>query len=306
MKFKWNKSKWYFLGLIFIGVISFHFYIPRFITEINNPIVQLFTHSEKKQNVFDSDKQLGESIEAISFDGHLLKGYLTYSKIKPAKGTVLLLHGIRSKKEYFMTRSNWLAQNGFNAVAIDSRAHGESSGQYCTFGVKEKKDVKSWVDLLIAKKEISLNIGLWGQSLGGAIGLQALAYDNRLKFGIIESTFSDFKTIATHYFEYHLGFELKWATNYLIERSGEISDFDITDAQPYKYCSEIHQPIILVHGNRDKRINIKYGKANFEQIRSLNKEFIEINNAGHLDISEIGGLSYKRKVKNFLNSIKSN
>jgi hypothetical protein len=31
--------------------------------------------------------------------------------------------------------------------------HGKSEGEYCTFGVKEKQDVQTWVDLLKQLKD---------------------------------------------------------------------------------------------------------------------------------------------------------
>ena len=65
---------------------------------------------------------------------------------------------------------------GFNVILVDERAHCQSGGHSITFGVKEKKDAKCWIDY--AKKEFGEDkrIILVGISMGGATVL--LASDN--------------------------------------------------------------------------------------------------------------------------------
>lgn len=89
-------------------------------------------------------------------------------------------------------------------------------------------------------------------------------------------------------------------TNYLVCRAGKIAEFNSDDAKPSQYCKAIIQPILLVHGTKDKRIDIKYAKENFRKIKSNNKEFIEIKDANHLNVWEIGGDEYFGKIINFL------
>lgn len=289
-----------FTLLLVLGGLFLHFYIPRFITEIRNPLLRIvkgnyFNSSPK----FVNNKSNGKFINFKSFDNVELSCYFTYSKLDTVKGTIILLHGIRSSKECFIGLSNKLSKLGFNTVALDSRAHGESGGVHCTFGVKEKKDISALINTL-SKEGIIGNIGIWGRSLGGAIGLQALATEKRIKFGIIESTFSDFKTITNDYFTYHTGFNSKILTSYLVYRAGKIAKFNPKDARPIKYCEKIEQPILIVHGDKDKRINIRYAKNNFSKIPSSKKEFIEIKNANHLNVWDVGGDKYFERIVKFI------
>lgn len=302
-----NRKLKIFKRIIFItlilGLLLTHFFIPRLITEIRNPVVSLIKCNKVKD--FDITSKSDEKIKRKelsipSFDAIKLSARLTFSSLDSAKGTIILLHGIRSNKDAFFELSTFLAKNGFNSVALDSRAHGNSKGQFCSFGVNEKKDIKTVIDYLIQKEQIN-NIGIWGQSLGGAIGLQDMGFDKRIKFGIIESTFSDFRTIVDDYFKLHVGFSFKPFSNYLVNRAGSIADFDVDDAKPLTYCENITQPILVVHGTKDDRINMAYGKANFSKIKSKNKEFLEIHNANHLNVWAIGGKSYFDKVLVFLN-----
>ena len=290
------------LALILFSLSAFffvHFYAPRFLTEINNPLVQLVRYKDSKP---DSKESLNyvKHFKFTSFDGTILSAYINSTEIDSSKGTIILLHGIRSNKHHFDQLSNTLAELGYNAVALDLRAHGKSSGTHCTFGVKERKDVSELITFLLQQKKPNSNIGIWGQSLGGAVALQALGTDKRIKFGIVESTFSDFKTTANDYFNYHLGFNNELLTNYLVYRAGKIADFKPDQAKPIFFCSKIDQPIVLVHGTEDRRIPIKYAKENFKELKSSRKKFLRIEGADHLTVWKTGGTKYFNEVFTFI------
>ena len=295
---------------LIIGFLLIHFFVPRLISEIRNPIVSLIKRNRNIKYEAKSNNALKinqKDFYFTSFDSLKLSAQLSYTSQDSVKATIILLHGIRSNKHQFDGVLELLLENGFNTVGLDSRAHGKSEGDFCSFGVNEKKDVASLIDYL-SKTEYLNHFGVWGQSLGGAIGLQAMGYDNRIEFGIIESTFSDFKTVVNDYFDRYVGFSYLPFTNYLVNRTGEIAEFDPNDAKPVKYSSFIDQPILVVHGNQDKRINIKYGRANFEAIPSSKKTFIEIDSANHSNVWKVGGQQYFEKILRFLNdqSFKNN
>jgi pimeloyl-ACP methyl ester carboxylesterase len=63
---------------------------------------------------------------------------------------------------------------GFDVVAFDSRAHGESDGDACTYGFYEKRDLVQLIDSLPAGPVV-----LIGVSLGAAVALQTAAIEPR-------------------------------------------------------------------------------------------------------------------------------
>jgi dipeptidyl aminopeptidase/acylaminoacyl peptidase len=296
--------KRFLILVLILGALLTHFFIPRLITEIRNPVVGLIKRNKNSSHKIITNNNNSEvkskTISIQSFDDFKLSARITYSNTEHPKGTIILLHGIRSNKNHFIELSEFLSKNGFNAVALDSRAHGESEGDFCSFGVNEKKDIQSLITYLSDNENLD-HFGVWGQSLGGAIGLQAMGFDNRIKFGIIESAFSDFRSTVDDYFQLYAGFSFEPFSNYLVTRAGTIAEFDQNDASPITYCENIYQPILLVHGNIDERINIKYAKANFSKIPSQQKELLEIDNAKHADVWKIGGDAYFDKVLKFLN-----
>lgn len=302
MNIRRQKILAYILLIILIGFVSFDYFGPRMILQVNGGLYSILRPT--KIESIQTPKDFGLSAEKINIntiDDLTLSAYLVESNTEIQKGTIILLHGIRVDKEHLLPIAKRLADSSFNSVLIDLRAHGKSEGKFCTYGFLEKVDISILVDSIINKLDFSDNIGIWGQSLGGAVALQSMAMDSSIRFGIIESTFSDFDTIVHDYFKYHLGFDIPFMTNYLIKRTRKITYFEPSDVKPYRCARKIEQPIIIAHGRKDKRISIDYGLKNFENISSTQKKFIEIPEANHLNLWKIGGEEYFEKIFSFIN-----
>ncbi|MEO1437676.1 MAG: alpha/beta fold hydrolase [Bacteroidota bacterium] len=296
---KINRKKWIrvLFGLATIGLLLLHFYVPRFITDLRNPIVGLI----RTAPVIGAERQFpGADLTIQSTDGLKLVGQLQRTAVDSVKGCIILVHGIGSCKEYFKALATRINDWGYHALAIDQRAHGESQGRHCTFGAKEKQDIAAWVDYLKTQENIQAPIGIWGQSLGGAVALQSLGSNPALEFGIIESTFSNYQEVVHDYFAYHAGVHWRPFSNYLSGRAGRIAGFDAKTNNPIDDAQQIQQPVLIVHGTADQRISIDYGRANFEVIPSTQKQFLAIENANHLNVWAVGGETYFEQVRAFL------
>jgi len=138
-------------------------------------------------------------------------------------------------------------------------------------------------------EKINKNIGVWAQSLGGAIALQCMATDKRIKYGIIESTYSKLDLVIKEFFSNYFSLEQDFIVDYLMSL-----------VNPIDYCKNIDQPILLVHGIEDGRVNIHHGKRNFEEMDTSNKEFISIKNANHTNLWRTGGEKYFQKTNDFI------
>lgn len=80
-----------------------------------------------------------------SHDGLTLYG--VYIPAENPKGTILLAHGYRSNKLVdFGLVFDFYHNSGMNILVVDQRAHGNSEGKLITFGVKESRDMRSWIE----------------------------------------------------------------------------------------------------------------------------------------------------------------
>ena len=242
-----------------------------------------------------------EKLSVTAVDDAELVGYWVKTSEDSAKGVIILVHGIGGCKEGFLEVSEKLAKDGIESIVFDNRAHGESGGAFCTYGFKEKTDISKIVDK-IKERDVSMPIGIWGNSLGGAIALQALEIDERIEFGIIESTFTELDKIVFDYKKRILkGLGFKRLSDFLLKRAGKIADFDPQMVKPVDSVKKIEQSILLAHGAIDKNISVNYGKELFENLKSENKELVIIEGGGHFDLYEKGGREYMLKIDDFIN-----
>lgn len=237
-----------------------------------------------------------ETFDFQTYDSLLMKGY--HIKADSAKGTIILLHGIGDSKEGFYDLCSKFTSWGFSCLIFDMRAHGKSEGLYCTYGSKEKYDVHALTSLM-KQRGLAEPFGVFGNSLGGAIALQAMSVCPDLKFGIIESTFHNLKDVVMEYADDIMHFKSEWLADVVLKRSAEIAGFDPFVVCPANAAQSITDPVFMAHGTDDQKIPIDFGRINFDRL-SGQKEFVEIQGAGHLNLRKIGGLDYENKMRNFL------
>jgi pimeloyl-ACP methyl ester carboxylesterase len=237
-----------------------------------------------------------EVLNFQTYDSLRMMGY--HIKADSTRGTIILLHGIGDSKEGFYDLSADFNAWGFDCVVFDLRAHGKSDGLYCTYGSKEKYDVHS-LTMLMKERGLKEPFGIFGNSLGGAIALQAMAVCPDLKFGIIESTFHNLKDVVMEYAEDIMHFKSEWLADVVLSRSSEIAGFDPFAVSPSNAALTITSPVFVSHGANDHKIPISFGKKNFDSLKGP-KEFVDVPDAGHLDLRRKGGLEYENKMRRFL------
>ncbi len=234
--------------------------------------------------------------------GLILRGYFIHSKQRKPQATIILVHGIGSNKESYLGYSRILADSGYNVIVYDQRAHGKSDGQYCTFGFYEKQDLSKFVD--IAKiKYPDVPVGVQGSSLGGAVALQALEFDERIKFGIIESTFNTLENVVVEYGRGYFKFRSRWLAQRILTKAAAIAKFRPFEIKPVESCKKIEQPVLMIHGDIDEKIPIAFNQENFKALLSKDKEFWIVRGAGHQNVGEKGGKEYLQKILHFINRV---
>ncbi|EDM44796.1 hypothetical protein SCB49_14530 [unidentified eubacterium SCB49] len=238
---------------------------------------------------------------SIPFNGSsVLRGYLFKPKEELPKATLILVHGIGGSKAHFFSLAANLTKDGYATIVMDNRAHGDSDGEFVTYGYKEKDDISLIVQFL--KEEYpNTKIGIWGKSMGGAIAMQAMAKDQNIDFGIIESTFTNLEQIVYDYQKrFSGGIGVRFLTDYVLDRAGQIADFDPEKVSPENAAKLVKKPVFIAHGDQDKRISYNYGVQLFENLASKDKTFELVKGAGHINVDRVGGQAYYNKVLSFI------
>jgi pimeloyl-ACP methyl ester carboxylesterase len=161
----------------------------------------------------------------------------------PRRGTLVYLHGTADTRASAVGAIDRFGARGFDVVAYDSRAHGESTGEVCTYGFYEKQDLHRVLDTVSPGP-----IVLVGASLGAAVALQEAAQDSRVTTVIAAETFSDLRTVATERAPFFFTAGTIRRAFDLAEREGR---FVVDAVSPVAAAAHIQQPVLLVHGAVD-------------------------------------------------------
>jgi len=163
--------------------------------------------------------------------------------VGPRRGTLVYLHGIADNRESGTGVIERFQERGFDLVAYDSRAHGESEGEFCTYGVLESQDLRRVLDTVAPGP-----IVLLGTSLGAAVALQGAAQDRRVTAVIAAEAFSDLRTVAIERAPILFTPRMIDQAFRLVERRW---GFEVDAASPVEKAREIQIPVLLIHGETD-------------------------------------------------------
>ena len=159
------------------------------------------------------------------------------------RGTVIYLHGTADNRGSSVGVVRRFTDMGFDVVAYDSRRHGESEGDACTYGYFEKRDLRRVIDVLDDGPVV-----LFGTSLGAAVALQEAAGDPRVASVIAIEVFSDLQTIAR---ERASGFLSESTIRKAFGIAEARGGFTIDEVSPVKAAASIRAPVLLIHGAKD-------------------------------------------------------
>jgi pimeloyl-ACP methyl ester carboxylesterase len=213
--------------------------------------------------------------ESVDVDaGVHLRGWL-FRTDKPRRGLLVYLHGVGDNRTSGIGVAAHFNAQGFDVLAYDSRAHGESGGDACTYGYYEKKDLSRVLDQLDGGPVIALGI-----SLGAGVALQAAADDPRIALVVAVSSFSDLRTVGAERAPF-------FASRANIARAFELAEaeafFRADDVSPVGAAARIRAPVLLVHGADDRDTRPAHSERIYAALAGP-KKLVLVPGAGHNDV----------------------
>ena len=195
-------------------------------------------------------------------DGLVLRGWRVRTYM-PRRGVIIYLHGIGDNRQSSLGLVSRYVPKGYDVVAYDSRGHGSSEGDTCTYGVYERRDLRRVIDSLREEKVV-----LFGVSLGAAVALQEAADDSRVIGVVSVATFSDLRTVARERAPFFASEGNIRAAFALAETQGK---FRVDDASPLQAAPRIRVPVLLFHGAADTDTRPAHSKRVHEALAGPKK-----------------------------------
>ena len=244
--------------------------------------------------------QATEEATVTARDGVLLRAAVFVPKTQTPRGAVIVLHGVGDSGYSMAGFGHLLNAQGYIVLTPDSRAHGGSGGDRITYGLLERYDVTAWLDWLDTRFHPPAFYG-YGASLGGAILLQSLSVEPRLRAVVAECPFSDFHNVAYDRLAGllptpRLGFApvVEPALVYARLRYG----INLYEASPIDSVRRSRTPVLLIHGTADTNIPIEHSRRLHDASPSTTGLW-EIPGAGHVAAWSTAGTQFEQRVVNW-------
>ena len=212
--------------------------------------------------------------EAVDFKGENvnLKGWRGEA-MGERRGTLVYLHGVADNRAGAAGVMQQFRKRGFDVIAYDSRAHGESGGNACTYGFFEKEDLRRVLDTVKPGP-----IVLVGSSLGGAVALQyAAGGDKRIAAVVSAESFSDIRSVVIERAPFFFSAGTIDRAFNLAEQKGK---FRLNDVSPVLAAKSISAPSLIIHGALDSDTPPDHARRIFAALAGP-KRLILVPNAKH-------------------------
>ncbi|GAA0346671.1 alpha/beta hydrolase [Bacillus carboniphilus] len=301
MKKRW---KWFSAGAGFIGFLaSCGLYFSNKIMYIRKKDEKDIFHRETTEERFDpvSFENLpkeevwvpsphGYSLHALLVTPHTTNRYMIFS------------HGVTESKTNMIKYMNIFLKKGFNALLYDQRRHGLSGGSNTSYGYFERHDLKAIVDWLKEKVGPSIQLGIFGESMGGATTiLYAGTIEDGANFYVIDCPFSDF----TEQLRIRLredfklpSFLLPYTDLFLKARAG----YSMKDVTPIEAVKNIHNPVLFIHGQEDDFIPASMSKALYDA-KPGEKDLYMPERGAHAEAYITNPEEYEERVYKFIERV---
>ncbi|MHC5023572.1 MAG: alpha/beta hydrolase [Planctomycetota bacterium] len=190
-----------------------------------------------------------------SADGTRLHGWFIPAAAVVTDGlppaTILHVHGNAGNIESHVWFTEYLPAAGFNLLVFDYRGYGQSEGR-ARRRHQLIADTHAALDALLARPDVDpLRIGMYGQSLGGSIGLNVMADRPEIRAAVIESAFDSWRTIAAN--------AIGGSSPGPVSRA--VATICIPDGdRPADAIARIDRPLLLLHGTADHIIPIAHSR----------------------------------------------
>ena len=221
-----------------------------------------------------------QDVSIRSFDGLTLRGQ--WVPAENSFATILLFHGYHSHHlQDFAAIYGLYHAIGLNLLLVRQRSHGESQGKYITFGVKERRDVLSWIEFHNRNHGMD-NVYLGGMSMGASTLLFAAGEElpPNVRGITADCGFDSPAGIIGHIIrkDFHLPPALVLPLIDIWARL--LGGFSFYECHTRDTLARSKTPILMIHGKADSFVPWHMSRTGYEACAS-EKELLLVEGAEH-------------------------
>lgn len=186
------------------------------------------------------------------------------AEVESPSATVLVLHGVISSGRAMLPHARRLAAHGYRAVLVDLRGHGQSDGEYMTYGLEESADLVRVIDALAARRLISGRLGVLGVSYGATTAIHLAGRDPRIDSVVAVAPFSNLRDVVPDFGRTVLpgvgSLVSDQALAAGIDEAGKQAGFDPDLADACQALQRTSAPVLVIHGEEDWMVPTYHGR----------------------------------------------
>ena len=212
-----------------------------------------------------------------------LSAWVIEPPVSPAKGTILLLHGVRLDKRSSALVALSLNDAGYRTVLVDLPGHGGSGGRYLTYGAREPRELSRLLDALSASGVNLGPVGAYGFSYGAAVAIDLAASDQRVRSIVAVSSFASLRAVVGDYRRKYLPDALGFVPDAWFQQAvtgaGWLTNFDPDASAPVRNIAA-SAATLLIHGDADTQVPLWHSRQ-LERAAAGRAQLLVVRGATH-------------------------
>ncbi|QSQ11841.1 alpha/beta hydrolase [Myxococcus landrumensis] len=254
---------------------------------------EAYFHYPRTPPAKPADFAQAQDVRLFTSDGLELRGWYVPSRNRAA---VVMAHGLSQTRADLLPEARILADAGYGVLLFDLRAHGESQGEFSTWGDRERLDVKAALEFVRARPDVDpKRVAALGFSIGSAAVAEVAAKDSEVRAVVLLSPFNTLWLAAAYDFR-RFGFLTQsaalvpfWRRDIALE---EVRTIDAVDhVRP--------RPLFIVMGSEES------GQPLADELFAHVREYAQtwrIQGASHGGFSTVEPTEYPRRLRAFFDA----
>ena len=289
---------WILLSVLFLLFLMIGFALSSFSMHIRKQsLEEAYNWQKAHYDVSWFDALEKEASVFTSYDGYTLHTLMLRNPI-PSDRYVLISHGYTDNHLGSLKYTKMYLDAGFNVLLYDLRGHGQNADTFCTYSIRESKDLAALIADFRRHYGPDVTLGIHGESLGAASSIACLKDHPKIQFVVADCAFSEILSVMKNglrkmhiptWFVYiaSLCTKIRYGVSY-------------QEMRPIDSLKGSAVPILFIHGEKDDFIPSEHSRRMHEAV-SATSELHIIPNAGHAASVLTAPDTYREVLYAFLN-----